>query len=168
MKKASSRLRGVSVKIRFRQLADGRKSIYLDIYSQGKRRYEFLKLYVLPEHDEEAAWANARTMRIAESMKLVRSNIAATMEAGRRTGNSSAELRPALMEKRGADAGIAAVATERRRNRRSKEPVRIRLRKLAHGSRSVYLVTNINGKRTYEYLRLYLIPDLTLTMGHPN
>ena len=61
MKKASSRLRGVSVKIRFRQLADGRKSIYLDIYSQGKRRYEFLKLYVLPEHDEEAARANART-----------------------------------------------------------------------------------------------------------
>lgn len=159
MKKTSSRLRGVSVKIRFRQLADGRKSIYLDIYSQGKRRYEFLKLYVLPEHDEETARANARTMRIAESMKLVRGNIAATMEAGRRTGSSSAELRPALIEKRGADAGIAAVATERRRNRRSKEPVRIRFRKLAHGSRSVYLATNINGKRTYEYLRLYLIPE---------
>lgn len=37
------------VKVRTKKLADGSESYYLDIYVDGKRRYEFLKLYRLPE-----------------------------------------------------------------------------------------------------------------------
>ena len=37
------------VTVRFKELANGNKSIYLDIYINGKRQYEFLKLYLLPE-----------------------------------------------------------------------------------------------------------------------
>ena len=43
-KKVYSRT-GYSVYLREKQLRDGRTSLYLDIYSEGKRRYEFLKLY---------------------------------------------------------------------------------------------------------------------------
>ena len=37
------------IRIRLKELTDGNKSIYLDIYRDGKRRYEFLKLYLIPE-----------------------------------------------------------------------------------------------------------------------
>lgn len=37
------------VKVRTKKLADGSESYYLDIYVDGKRQYEFLKLYRLPE-----------------------------------------------------------------------------------------------------------------------
>lgn len=48
------------------------------------------------------------------------------------------------------------------RNKRgphAKEPVRIRFRKLKDGSQSIYLDCYRNGERTYEYLKLYLIPE---------
>lgn len=37
------------IKIRLKPLADGNKSIYLDIYWKGVRKYEYLKLYIIPE-----------------------------------------------------------------------------------------------------------------------
>ena len=37
------------IKIRLKSLADGNKSIYLDIYYKGVRKYEYLKLYLVPE-----------------------------------------------------------------------------------------------------------------------
>ena len=37
------------VKIRFKKLANGNQSIYLDYYHDGKREYDFLKLYIVPE-----------------------------------------------------------------------------------------------------------------------
>ncbi len=41
----------------------------------------------------------------------------------------------------------------------SKEPIRLRQRKMATGNISLYLDIYIDGKRTYEYLKMYLIPD---------
>lgn len=60
------------VKIRFRELADGTKSIYLDIYKDGVRRYEFLKLYLHPGKSEAIRRRNAATLAAAESIKLQR------------------------------------------------------------------------------------------------
>ena len=37
------------IRIRFKRLANGNKSIYLDIYRDGQRVYEFLKMYLVPE-----------------------------------------------------------------------------------------------------------------------
>ena len=40
-----------------------------------------------------------------------------------------------------------------------KEPVKIRLKALRNGNYSIYLDTYVNGRRTYEFLKLYLIPE---------
>lgn len=42
---------------------------------------------------------------------------------------------------------------------RIKEPVRLRARKIAGGCQSLYLDTYYRGRRSYEYLRLYLVPE---------
>lgn len=47
----------------------------------------------------------------------------------------------------------------RKRGPHAKEPVRIRFRKLKDGSQSIYLDCYRNGERTYEYLKLYLVPE---------
>lgn len=43
----------------------------------------------------------------------------------------------------------------------SKEPIRLRQRKMSTGNISLYLDIYLNGKRTYEYLKMYLIPEQT-------
>ncbi len=60
------------VKIRFRELADGTKSIYLDIYKDGVRRYEFPKLYLHPGRSEAVRKRNAATLAAAENLKSKR------------------------------------------------------------------------------------------------
>jgi len=60
------------IKIRCKELKDGRKSIYLDTYIKGKRSYEFLSLFLEPETDEKAARKNATTMRKAEKISKER------------------------------------------------------------------------------------------------
>ena len=57
------------VRIRYKDLANGTKSIYLDTYKSGKRSYEFLKLYLLPEDDDKAKAVNAETLQKAEAIK---------------------------------------------------------------------------------------------------
>ena len=37
------------VRLRNKKLANGNKSLYLDIYRDGVRSYEFLKMYLIPE-----------------------------------------------------------------------------------------------------------------------
>ena len=41
----------------------------------------------------------------------------------------------------------------------SKEPIRLRQRKTASGNTTLYLDIYLNGKRSYEYLKLYHIPE---------
>lgn len=60
------------VRMRFRQLTNGNTSIYLDIYSKGRRRYEFLKLYIIPESTRMDKERNKETMRLAEAIKAKR------------------------------------------------------------------------------------------------
>ena len=60
------------VRIRFKELADGRQSIYLDIYYAGVRRYEFLRLYLLPGSQASIRRHNPPTLAAAEAVKARR------------------------------------------------------------------------------------------------
>ncbi|WP_129617029.1 site-specific integrase [Bacteroides cellulosilyticus] len=55
------------IKIRFKAMKNGYQSIYLDCYHDGRRSYEYLKLYLVPETDDKAVRQNAAAMRKAEA-----------------------------------------------------------------------------------------------------
>lgn len=44
---------------------------------------------------------------------------------------------------------------------KSKEPIRLRRRKMPSGLTSLYLDVYVNGKRSYEYLKMYLVEEKT-------
>ncbi len=60
------------VKIRFKKMKGGRKSIYLDCYRDGKRSYEFLKLYLSPGRDATTRAMNDNAMASARTIQLER------------------------------------------------------------------------------------------------
>ena len=63
------------VTIRLKKLSNGNLSIYLDIYKDGKRVYEFLKLYLLPETGKdkvECKRKNKETKEVANLIKAQR------------------------------------------------------------------------------------------------
>ncbi len=60
------------VKMRFRRLADGSHSIYLDYYVNGRREYEFLKLYLVPEVDSASRLINRHILQAANMIKARR------------------------------------------------------------------------------------------------
>ena len=57
------------IKVRFKQLANGCQSIYLDYYSNGKRQYDFLKLYLVPEKSPIDKTQNAEILKLANNIK---------------------------------------------------------------------------------------------------
>lgn len=77
------------VRIRFKELANGNKSIYLDIYQEGKRYYDFLKLYLIPERTQTDRTQNEQTMRAANAIKSQRIIELANSTAGIETKNGS-------------------------------------------------------------------------------
>lgn len=60
------------VRIRYKTLSDGSQSVYLDIYRDGKRQYEFLKLYLIPETSAAAKTQNKATMAAVNTIKSQR------------------------------------------------------------------------------------------------
>ena len=60
------------IRIRQKELANGNISLYLDIYIGGKRKYEFLKLHLIPEKTREDKEKNRQTMQLANSIKSKR------------------------------------------------------------------------------------------------
>lgn len=60
------------VKIRRKNLANGNVSLYLAIYINGKRTYEFLKLYLIPEKTKADKERNKQTLALANSIKAQR------------------------------------------------------------------------------------------------
>jgi integrase len=60
------------VRLRFKELANGCKSIYLDIYINGQRHYEFLKLYIIPEKTPLDKDQNRQTLEIAKTIQSQR------------------------------------------------------------------------------------------------
>ena len=71
------------VRIRFKQLSNGNQSIYLEYYTGdvirkenyvgGKRKYEFLKLYLIPERTREDKAKNEATLALAKAIQSRRS-----------------------------------------------------------------------------------------------
>lgn len=72
------------VTIRFKELSKGNKSLYLDIYRDGVRTYEFLKLYLIPERPgvEADRVANQITLDAANAIKAQRIKEIVNGEAG--------------------------------------------------------------------------------------
>lgn len=60
------------VRIRYKALSDGSQSVYLDIYREGKRQYEFLKLYLIPETNAAAKAQNKATLAAVNTIKSQR------------------------------------------------------------------------------------------------
>lgn len=53
-------------------MKDGNRSIYLDFYEKGRRRYEYLKLYLVPETDAQAKIQNKNAMDKAIEIRAKR------------------------------------------------------------------------------------------------
>ena len=81
------------IRIRFKKLENGNQSIYLDYYKDGTRSYEFLKLYLVPEVDDETKVRNSNTMQIANAIKAQR--LLDTISDG--TGLSKANQRAKML-----------------------------------------------------------------------
>jgi len=62
----------MNIQIRKKKLSSGKESIYLDIYENGERRYEFLKLYIEPGKSAQIKNKNKETMRLVESIRAKR------------------------------------------------------------------------------------------------
>ena len=71
-RKTSAKNTKEPVRLLEKELANGVRSLYLDIYVNGKRSYEFLKLYLIPETNPQAKVQNENTMRAANTIKLNR------------------------------------------------------------------------------------------------
>ncbi len=80
------------IKIRFKALSNGNKSIYLDTYNGGKRSYEFLKLYLVPEVDDASRVQNVNTMQVANAVKAQRMLDIANGKAGIHTASTRSKM----------------------------------------------------------------------------
>ena len=60
------------IRLRTKKLSNGNESLYLDIYTDGKRDYEFLKLYIIQERTKEDKEKNAQTLKLANAIKSKR------------------------------------------------------------------------------------------------
>ncbi len=74
------------IRLREKKLSNGNISLYLDYYREGKRKYEFLKLYLIPEKsDASARERNKQTIIQANAIKSQRILEVTNDEAGLRT-----------------------------------------------------------------------------------
>ena len=166
-----------SVIVRSRKMRNGDRSLFLDIYyGKGQRAYESVGLYLRKDDSEEKhkeIWKEAEK-KAKERMKALKDG---TFEkrVGRRGYKPHGEDPDANVDKykeylatKKVKTEIAVAETERKRNSKTKEPVRIRFKELANGNKSVYLSINVNGRRTYDYLRLYLIPEVDAAAREQN
>lgn len=196
------------VRIRYKDLANGTKSIYLDTYKSGKRSYEFLKLYLLPEDDDKAKAVNAETLQKAEAIKNQRvqeilsgklDTVKASLEHPASTTTSSKKNARLSKKKKvssdktgksvkgkesevnevvgavsgreghqwkfidddGEDRAIDGTIKKHRGRPNKREAVTLRFKDLANGSKSLYFDIYYNGERKYEFLKLYINPEIT-------
>jgi hypothetical protein len=68
MKKGISKVKE-PIRLRAKKLSNGNQSLYLDFYFEGKREYEFLKLYLVPETSAVNKETNKETRKLANAIK---------------------------------------------------------------------------------------------------
>jgi len=71
-KKATANTKKEPIRLRERLLPSGNKTLYLDIYRDGKREYEYLKLYLVPEKTSSDKLQNKETLATAQAIKATR------------------------------------------------------------------------------------------------
>ena len=62
----------MTITLRQKDLANGNKSLFLDIYEKGKRKFEYLSLYLLPEINEDTKERNRYTLERAQLIRAER------------------------------------------------------------------------------------------------
>ena len=60
------------VRLRMKTLSNGCQSLYLDAYRDGQRTYEYLRMYLVPETDDNARRQNRATLDAANKIKADR------------------------------------------------------------------------------------------------
>ena len=58
----------MAIRLRREKLSGGKQGLYLDIVHEGRRNYEFLKLYLKPGQTE----LNCETLKVAEQIRVFR------------------------------------------------------------------------------------------------
>ncbi len=71
-----------TVRLREKKLSNGNVSLYLDFYKDGRREYEFLKLYLIPEKTPFDRLHNTETLNAANAIKAERTSAIIASEAG--------------------------------------------------------------------------------------
>lgn len=80
------------IRLRMKDLSNGNKSLYLDIYRDGKRSYEYLKMYIVPETDEYSRRQNQATLVAANKIKADRIIELTNGEAGIKQAKDSPKI----------------------------------------------------------------------------
>lgn len=60
------------IRLRAKKIKNGNQSLYLDFYAHGQREYEFLRLYIVPEHTSEDKNRNKQNLQLANAIKAKR------------------------------------------------------------------------------------------------
>ncbi|MDE7419783.1 MAG: site-specific integrase [Muribaculaceae bacterium] len=123
------------VRLRAKLLANGNQSLYLDTYRKGKREYEFLKLYLIPEKTADDKAINAATMKAAMAIKAKRILASIYEKGGIKNPDNSLSIKEwiekIIMEKDGKQSVSSIMLMKR-------------LIKHLHGYRSYAKLTNVN------------------------
>lgn len=61
-----------AVRLRTKPIKNGNLSLYLDIYYKGVRKYEFLRIYLVPEQSKEARNHNKHALQLANQIRISR------------------------------------------------------------------------------------------------
>jgi integrase len=83
------------IKLRGRLQPSGRTSLYLDIYLKGRRKTEFLRLYLIPEKTRADKEKNRETMRLADAIRAKR---VVDLQNGRFGFENSSKLDASFLE----------------------------------------------------------------------
>jgi len=62
----------MKITLRSKPVANGSRSLFLEYYEKGKRTYEFLRLYLVPEIDEQSKKENENALQKAYAIKAER------------------------------------------------------------------------------------------------